>query len=192
MDDFGVLTERFGLKPQGKSAPMAAAKRSPPSTTPNGAARNFASSSGLNSKPSNNSDAFDSGFPDDFLFQSNSSRKKSQSEFDDGFGQFQTTNIKSSDGSSMDYDSIFMGSGNSGSESYSYNDDDIFGLKTKNDDGFRSFGSPPKQSDSVDDLLGGFGGAESKSKSSNENVAGFDDLIPGFGASSSSNNGYIF
>ncbi|CAB4283813.1 unnamed protein product [Prunus armeniaca] len=28
MDEFGVLTEQYGLKPQGKSAPMAASKRS--------------------------------------------------------------------------------------------------------------------------------------------------------------------
>ena len=82
-----------------------------------------------------------------------------------------------------------MGSGISDSNAYTYDDDgaDIFGLKkAKSDDVPGSFVSPPKKSDWIDDLLGGFGvGADWNSKSPKQNEAGFDDLVPGFGASSS-------
>lgn len=193
MDEFGVLTERFGMKPQGKSAPMAASKR----PASNGTARSLSSNSGLNSKPSSssqNQNSFSGGFPDDNLFQSNTGNNKSQGGYDDLFGQFQTSTINSSNGSSLDYGSSFMGSRISGSNAYTYDDDDdddIFGLKnTKNDDVSGSFVSPPEKSDSVDDLLGGFGvGADSNSKSPKQNEAGSDDLIPGFGASSSPDYG---
>lgn len=194
MDEFGVLTERFGLKPQGKSAPMAASKRSAVPTR-SGPDRNFSSNSSLNTKPSSyNSNNFNGGLPDDSLFKSNTNNNSFSAFSDDVFGQFRNSKSKSSNGSSLDYDSIFKGSSNSGPKSYAYDDDDVFGLnKNKNDDVFGSFVSPPKQNDLVDDLLGGgFGGAESRSNNSKQNVGGFDDLIPGFGASSSPNNGYLF
>lgn len=196
MDEFSALTERFGLKQQGKSAPMAASKR----PTYNGTARSFSSNSGSNSKPSShsqNQNPYSGGFPDDILFQSNTGNKESQGRYDDHFGQFQTSTINSSNGSSLDYGSAFMGSGISGSNAYTYDDDDdddIFGLKKNiNDDLSGSFVSPPEKGDSVDDLLGGFGvGPDSNSESLKQNEAGSDDLIPGFGASTSSNDGYFF
>ncbi|KAL5776858.1 hypothetical protein ACOSP7_009784 [Xanthoceras sorbifolium] len=184
MDEFGVLTERFGLKPQGKSAPMAASKL-PAETT--GPTRNLASNPGLHTKPSSyDSNSFD-GFPDDVLFHSNPN--KNSSSFDNVFGQFQNSTTNPSNGSSLDYDSIFAASSNSGSNSHKHFDDDVFGLNAKNDDVFGSFVSPPKQRGLNDDLLGSFGGVESRSKSSKQNAAGFDDLIPGFGASTSPVNG---
>ncbi|KAH9757140.1 J domain-containing protein [Citrus sinensis] len=193
MDEFSALTERFGLKQQGKSAPMAASKR----PASNGTARSFSSNSGSNSKPSShsqNQNSYSGGFPDDILFQSNTGNKESQGRYDDHFGQFQTSTINSSNGSSLDYGSVVMGSGISGSNAYTYDDDDdddIFGLKKNiNDDLSGSFVSPPEKGDSVDDLLGGFGvGADSNSESLKQNEAGSDDLIPGFGASTSSNDG---
>lgn len=192
MDEFGALTERFGLKPQGKSAPMAASKR----PTSNGTARSFSSNSGSNSKPSShsqNQNSYSGAFPDDILFQSNTGHNESQGRYDDHFGQFQTSTINSSNDSSLDYGSTFMGAGFSGSNAYTYDDDDddIFGLKKNiNDDLSGSFVSPPEKSDSVDDLLGGFGvGADSNSESLKQNEAGSDDLIPGFGASTSPNDG---
>ncbi|KAK0577634.1 hypothetical protein LWI29_036206 [Acer saccharum] len=186
MDEFGVLTERFGLKPQGKSAPMAASKRSAATTLPT---RNFTSNPGLNTKPSSYDSNSFNGFPDDILFQSNSN-KNSSSGFDDVFAQFQNSiTSNSNNGSSLDYSSMFSASSNYGSKSYTYVDDDVFGLNSKNDDVFGSFVSPTKQSGLDDDLLGGFGGVESRSKSFKQNAAGFDDLIPGFGASTSPVNG---
>ncbi|KAI9200430.1 hypothetical protein LWI28_007850 [Acer negundo] len=185
MDEFGVLTERFGLKPQGKSAPMAASKRSAATTLPT---RNFASNQGLNTRPSSYDSNSFNGFPDDILFQSNSN-KNSSSGFDDVFAQFQnSTTSNSNNGSSLDYSSMFSASSNSGSKSHAYVDDDVFGLNSKKDDVFGSFVSPTKQA-GLGDLLGGFGGVESRSKSFKQNAAGFDDLIPGFGASTSPVNG---
>ncbi|KAK2659440.1 hypothetical protein Ddye_005973 [Dipteronia dyeriana] len=187
MDEFGVLTERFGLKPQGKSAPMAASKRSAATTLPT---RSFASNPGLNTKPSSYDSNSFNGFPDDILFQSKSN-KNSSSGFDDVFNQFQnSTSSNSNNGSSLDFSSMFSASSNSGSKSYTYVDDDVFGLNSKNDDVFGSFVSPTKQSGLDDDLLGDFGGVESRSsKSFKQNAAGFDDLIPGFSASTSPVNG---
>ncbi|XP_044511603.1 auxilin-related protein 2 isoform X2 [Mangifera indica] len=190
MDEFGVLTERFGLKPQGKSAPMAASKRSAvPSTS--GMTRKFSSDSGLNTKPSSYDwNSFTGGFPDGIHLKSNTDNNSFSTFDNDVFGQFQNSTSKSSNVSSVDYDSIFKVSSNSGPKSYAY-DDDVFELnKNKNDDVFGSFVSPPKQNDLTDDLLGGgFGGAELRSNKSKQNVGDFDDLIPGFGVSSSPNNG---
>lgn len=174
MDEFGVLTERFGIKPQGKAAPMAAAKQSSATAT-SAASRNYVSNSGSNTKTSShNSKSVNGSYisDDDFLFLSSASNKKTHNYggFDDVFGQLQnSTTSKSNNG---DYD-------------------DVFGLNNRNDDVFGSFPAPPKQSGEEGDLLGGFGGEESKIKTSKQNLDGSDDLIPGFGGSSSPNNGYI-
>lgn len=97
--------------------------------------------------------------------------------------------INSSNDSSLDYSSTFVGLGISDSNAYTYDDDgdDSFGLKkAKSDDVFGSFVSPPEKSDWIDDLLGGFVvGVDLNSKSPKQNKAGFDDLVPGFRASSS-------
>ncbi|XP_044475042.1 auxilin-related protein 2-like isoform X1 [Mangifera indica] len=188
MDEFGVLTERFGLKPQGKAAPMAASKRSAVPTT-NGQARSFSFSSGLNRKPSlSNSNSFSGEIPDDILFQSKTNNKSFSAFNEDVFGQFQNSATKLSKASLLDFDSMFKASSNSGSKSYAY-DDDVFGLNKTKNEAFGTFSSPPKRNDLVDDLLGGgFGGAETRSNNSKQNVGGFDDLMPGFGASSSQNN----
>lgn len=188
-----MLTERFGLKPQGKAAPMAASKRSAVPTT-NRQARSFSFSSDLNRKPSlSNSNSFSGEIPDDILFQSKTNNNGFSAFNEDVFGQFQNSATKLSKASPLDFDSMFKASSNSGSKSYAY-DDDVFELnKNKNDDVFGSFVSPPKQNDLTDDLLGGgFGGAELRSNKSKQNVGDFDDLIPGFGVSSSPNNGYLF
>ena len=64
MDEFGVLTERFGLKPQGKSAPMSASRG------PNNAqTRDFPSSNpksnSYSSKSTYNSNSYNGSFMDD-------------------------------------------------------------------------------------------------------------------------------
>lgn len=76
MDQFGVLTERYGLKPQGKSAPMASSKRPAPA-------------------PANsNLNASSDGFPADIFFQSNPN-KNSTAFDDDVFAQFQSSTSSS-------------------------------------------------------------------------------------------------
>ncbi|XP_010270274.1 PREDICTED: auxilin-related protein 2-like [Nelumbo nucifera] len=115
-----------------------------------------------------------------------------------------------SSASTFDYDSIFQGSKDSGSKSSSlpvfdkpvYDDDMFNGLpgtksssSVKYDDVFSSMSSPPKQT-AFDDLLGNLTGKEPEFKSSSgkrsgkveKDLPGFDDLIPGFGGSSPSNN----
>ncbi|KAK4775137.1 hypothetical protein SAY86_010072 [Trapa natans] len=201
MDDFGALTERYGLKPQGKSAPMAAARR--PAASP----------ANVNTQTLN----FGFGSASDHISSSKSSLSSNSDgrlgglgdHLDDLFGGLNKPSAnRSSGGSSFGYDSIFNSSANSSAK----NDvnDEIFGLNkstTKsNGNVFASFPSPPppplRSSSPVGDLLGGYNqndddifsgiGVKSKTPSRNgsaraeSNSAGSDDLIPGFGGSSSS------
>ncbi|KAL9313646.1 hypothetical protein ACSQ67_019098 [Phaseolus vulgaris] len=158
MDEFGVLTERFGLKPQGKSAPMArASTKRPPivadsQTRPN-------SKSTLNGSPSPQSSPLDFNF-DYGVFSSSSGDNKTQ-HFDNIFGG----NAKSN-GASFDYDSIFAGSNKPVSTS-SYVDDIFGGMHAK--------------SVGVDDLLDKIGGLNTNTNSPNTKTPHSDDLIPGFG-----------
>ncbi|KAL5559671.1 hypothetical protein UlMin_035882 [Ulmus minor] len=212
MDEFGVLTERFGLKPQGKSAPMAAAKRSNDNNSSQ--SWNLGMDSDSNPKPSSSSSNFGS-FLDDQSggFQFSGSKKTNSygrsDDYDDIFGGPINSAKQSGNagGSSFDYDSIFSSSNVKSSSFNSYNNDDIFGgipglnssssanYDSKSDDILGSFASAPKQRPPVDDLLGDLVGAKAKpnstkgSSSSNvvKNASGFDDLIPGFGGGSSNN-----
>ncbi|TKY74235.1 Auxilin-related protein 1 [Spatholobus suberectus] len=162
MDEFGVLTERYGLKPQGKSAPMARAssKQRPPNvadpqTRPN-------SKSTLNGSTSHQNSTFDFDYG---VFSSSGNKTQ---RFDDIFGG----NAKSK-GVSFDYDSIFSGSTKPASTSSNAYVDDIFG-------------GMHEKSVGVDDLLDKIGGLNTNAKSPNGKTPDFDDLIPGFGVS---NNG---
>lgn len=171
-----MLTERFGLKPQGKSAPMASSKR----------ASNLADS-GLNTKSSQNGSRSQQHSNFDFDYGSlvndrNGSDKKTQrfGGLDDGIDEIFGGNTKSNvgNGVSFDFDPIFGGSNKSVSTSSSSSVyvDDIFGGLNK-----KSVG--------VDDLLDKIGGIHVNTKSSNQKAPDFDELIPGFGGSSVSNNG---
>ncbi|XVE95537.1 hypothetical protein REPUB_Repub02eG0106200 [Reevesia pubescens] len=207
MDEFGVLTERYGLKPQGKSAPMSQAKRSTTTATTNrnfgfdsGLTRNsmsFSSKSSLNSSASNGSllDDHDSfpkqnspnsfGFGEDFGCFGNPTTKQSNS----------STN--SSHASSFDLASMLFNSGPKSSSTNLYVVDDLFGgmpgsQNASNDYDFGSFASSTKQNGPVGDLPGDFSGVAAKLKSSSRNGSlglgknepSFDNLIPGFGGSS--------
>lgn len=207
MDEFGVLTERFGLKPQGKAAPMAASKQ--PTSSSNAQTRNFGFNSGQNPKPSSSSSrsslhsnsAFGSFLDDqNGVFQSNSdSKTQNFGGFDDLLfgGPGKSTNQSNS----FDYDSIFSNNSHGKpSRVPIYGVGDVFGgmpgskssaSAPNNDDVFASFASMSKQSAPIDDLFGNLG-AKSKSASRNgsvKNANGFDDLIPGFGGSSPPNIG---
>ena len=63
-------------------------------------------------------------FSHDNLFQSNAGNKEFEGGCDDLFRQFQTFANNSSNGSSSNYSSTFMVSGISGSNAYTYDDDD--------------------------------------------------------------------
>lgn len=202
MDEFGVLTERFGLKPQGKAAPMAASKR--PVNNDNAQSWNLGFDSDVNNNKSSSLD------DQNGVFQSKKTHNSGVSnDYDDIFGGPINSN-KQSGGSSFDYDSFFSGSNVNSSSFNTYDNDDIFGgmpglnsstsanNDTKSDDIFGSFASPPKSNSPVDDLLGDFGVADTKPKISNRSsgnavnqASSFDDLIPGFGPSVPSNNGYV-
>lgn len=202
MDEFGALTERYGLKPQGKAAPMAAARR--PADV-NAQTLNF----GLRSVSDHNSSSKSPWSPN-----SDGNFGELGDHLDDLFGGSTKTSANHTGGSSFDYDSIFNSSAKSSSTKKDDNDD-IFGLNKSttrsNGDIFTSFPSPPPppptQSSPVGDLLGGYHqneddifsgiGVKSRTPSRNgsvraaSNSAGFDDLIPGFGGSSSSfSSGY--
>jgi len=150
MDEFGVLTERYGLKPQGKSAPMASIKRSTP--TP----------------------------PADSHFQSqNGSRSPQHSSFDFDFGvKPQRSGVfgdaideifggKVGNGVSFDDHPIFGSVSTSSSSSQVYVDDIFGGVGQKNvgvDDllaGLHATNSKSsiKKSHDFDDFMSGFGGS---------------------------------
>lgn len=176
MDEFGVLTERYGIKPQGKSAPMAASKRS--HNTPNPQTwKSYASSS---NKVSGNGSSYNG---DDIFFTSRSS----------------TTMNGASSGGFDDFD-VFGGMNNKNSKSaHGFHADDLFGAPNSvgNDDVFGSFSSSTKQYAPVDDLLGDMAGFGLESKGLNLNNSarfgknGFDELIPGFGATSHATRRFV-
>lgn len=188
-----MLTERYGLKPQGKSAPMASSKRS---------------------VSSNNTQTWNSSRSSAFADHQNGLYGRSD-DYDNIFGgpTRQSGNFGGgSAGSSFAYDSIFSDSNAKNSSPIGfYNNDDVFGgipgfknsTSAKNDSGnddiFGVFASRPKQSVPVDDLLGDFGGAQAKSKTSNgfksgnavKNASNLDDLMAGIGGINRPNNGYV-
>lgn len=194
MDEFGVFTERFGLKPQGKGAPMAASKRTVRNNNNNNNNNNAQSwNFGVESNANHNPSSFLGDQRDPKPYYGGAS-----GDYDDIFGGNNNTTKQSATtggGSSFDYDSFFLGS-NANSLSRGYDNDDIFGAmpgvkssnysKNDSDDIFGSFASPPKQSAPTDDLLSDFVGAAAKPKGTTSN---FDDLIPGFGANVAPNNG---
>lgn len=188
MDEFGVLTERYVIKPQGKSAPMAASKRNPNN---NGQSWNFGTgSSGLNAKStsfssnsswnkdSTNGSLFDG---DDIFFPANSTNRKVSNDFDVFAGLNKSSSSGDNSKSSLNDDLFFSNFGNPGKTTPSSADDLFGGVipgskssdSVKNDDLFGSFSSSEKQyAAAVDDLLG-----------LGKNEAGYDGLIPGFGGS---------
>ncbi|CAN0892260.1 Auxilin-related protein 2 [Linum grandiflorum] len=206
MDEFGVLTERFGLKPQGKSAPMASSKRpnsaaaAPTRTRPDSAPNHHHH---RHHQPSTHAYGGGTNSFGNGSFVGGSTKAQSfGGSSDDGFDifdGFDKSSKQSSNGgrSSFDYDSIFSG-GNRSNGGSSFGNDDIFGgigglgssNSASNDDIFGSFGSKPKQGGPIDDLLGDFGLNSGGASSVNRNgSSGFDDLVPGFSSSTTSHKG---
>ncbi|KAK7282694.1 hypothetical protein RIF29_11672 [Crotalaria pallida] len=150
MDEFGVLTERFGLKPQGKAAPMASSKRSN-------------SNSGLNSISSLNGSRSHQNSNFDFNFNSFPSSNKNPHHHYDGIddvfgvGGGSMSNSNANNGGSFDFV------------------DDVFGVMPKKrvgvDDlldkigGFNSNNGAKnlnqKKATDFDELIPGFGGTNS-------------------------------
>jgi len=165
MDEFGVLTERYGLKPQGKSAPMASIKRSTPPTD-----SHFQSQNGSRSPQH-------SSFDFDFAV-----KPQRSGAFGDAIDEIFGGNAKSKVGNGVSFaDDPFFGSvSTSSSSSSQVYVDDIFGGVNQKTVG-------------VDDLLDNIGGLHApNAKSSIKKSHEFDDFMSGFGGSSVSNNGYTF
>ncbi|KAF3488359.1 hypothetical protein F2Q69_00054748 [Brassica cretica] len=186
MDEFGVLTERYGIKPQGKSAPMAASKR--PSNNP----QSWKNLGGVNPKSTSYSSNKVSFNDDDIFFTSSSTNRNGSSS--GGFDDFDVfgggLNKPDTKSSSLNDDDLMFStnfgmkiSSSSSSSAQGFADVDLFGAvpvsnsSVGNDDIFGAFS---QDAAGVDDLLGGFG-LESKTSSGKN---GFDELIPGFGGSS--------
>ncbi|KHF99207.1 hypothetical protein F383_08933 [Gossypium arboreum] len=198
MDDLpGLFAKDFGIKPQGKAAPMAPPRNS--SSGPNyGYRSDFTRSSSANVKSSSNS-IFDDQDRDGGLV------------FDDVYGgppkYSSESRATTAQTSSFDYDSFFKDPKPPVYDKPVY-DDDIFdglpGIKSssttsaaKYDDVFSISGSPPRPKNKspnnspFDDLLGNLGGKEPEMKVKSERVKSekdaplCDDLLSGFGRSSS-------
>ncbi|XP_014500977.1 auxilin-related protein 2 isoform X2 [Vigna radiata var. radiata] len=180
MNDFdGLLTNDFGFKPQGKSAPMAASKAS-----------------------SNNSSSLN------FDLGSRSARASNSLAGHDSVNAASFHDLFSGGGksdASYDFDSMFRGSADFRSKSVNLpahdkpvydkpmhddDDDDIFdgvpGLKSSSK---FSYGDVFATA-AFDDLLGGLGKSKPSEKEE-RGVADFDDLIPGFGNSKVSTDGTV-
>ncbi|KAI9097492.1 hypothetical protein K1719_025263 [Acacia pycnantha] len=210
MDQFDVLTASYGLKPQGKSAPMASAKQA--SNYVDSQTGNFGVNTSQHSKSAQHGSrspqnpTFDYGsFLDDHNGAFGSTDHKKTQHFgslDDEIDIFggpskPASQSNAGDGNSFGFDSMFMGSNNSVSTSSASNNyvDDIFGgipdlkssVPAKTDHGLPDFPLPTKQHVPMVDLLDNIGSLQSKSKTS-KSVPEFDDLIPGFGGSSITNN----
>ncbi|XVF21222.1 hypothetical protein REPUB_Repub12eG0072000 [Reevesia pubescens] len=199
MDDFpGLLAKDFGIKPQGKSAPMAPL-RNPSSGSNYGLGSDFTRSSSGNAKSSSNS-IFDDNDRDGLMFNDvYGGPPKYSSE----------SRATTAPSSSFDYDSFFKDPKPPVFDKPVY-DDDLFdglpGIKSssatsaaKYDDVFTISGSSPRSkhkslnSSPFDDLFGKIGRkeAETETEPKSERVKAekdaplFDDLLPGFGRSSS-------
>lgn len=183
-----MLTERLGLKPQGKSAPMASSKRSTNVGAGDTRSRSFGSNSGHNPP------------------QNGSRSPQHNSTFDFDYGSFTTTDKKSQNFGGGGIDEIF-GGGNaksnsgSGGSGVSFDYDPIFGVGSNNSVSRSSsppsshvyvddiFGGIYEKSVGVDDLLGKIDGLHvNNAKSSTKKDSGFDDLMAAFGGSSASDN----
>ncbi|KAE8701368.1 hypothetical protein F3Y22_tig00110548pilonHSYRG00867 [Hibiscus syriacus] len=196
MDDFpDLLAKDFGIKPQGKPAPMAPPKKPSSSGSSYGFGSDFTRSSYGNAKSSSNS-IFDDKDSDGILFDDvYSGQRKYSSE----------SRATSAQTSSFDYDSFFKDTKAPVFDKPVY-DEDLFdglpGIKSsstksaaKYDDVFTVSGSPRKHksmnSSPFDDLLGNLGRKENEMKANSERVKAekdaplFDDLLAGFGQSSS-------
>lgn len=198
-----MLTERYGLKPQGKAAPMAASKIAVDNN--NAQSWNFGVNSNINPKPSNvrgdQNRIFDS------IGDSKPYNSGASGHYDDIFVHINPPKQSfagGGGGSSFDYESFFSYSNGNTSSFHAYGSDDIFdgmpGVKSSisanndsnSDDIFGPFASPPKQSAPIDDLLGDFVQADAKPEGSSGNTtSNFDDLIPGFGDNIPPNDGYV-
>ncbi|KAF2291348.1 hypothetical protein GH714_023081 [Hevea brasiliensis] len=141
-------------------------------------------------RPDNTSSAQTPSFASNSASNQNSSSYASKSPHNSNSLNELKAKTDNGIGSSFDHDSIFSNSNYLNAKS-SLDGDILSGLNSLNsistDDIFGSFGSKPKQTAPIDDLFGTFGG-KTKTPSQNGSV-GFDDLIPGFGSSSSSKKG---
>ncbi|GAU25909.1 hypothetical protein TSUD_376280, partial [Trifolium subterraneum] len=160
MDEFGVLTQRFGLKPQGKSAPMASIKRSSPKTT--------------SASPQNGSRS-----PQHSPLGFNNKTPQTSGDFSDGIDQIFGAGIPKSN-VSIQNDSIFGGFNQSVSPSSQVYVDDIFGGVNE-----KSVGGGV---DDLLGKIGGLHATNGKS-SMHQKSPNFDDLMAGFAGTSISNNG---
>ncbi|KAK8674329.1 hypothetical protein V6N13_112622 [Hibiscus sabdariffa] len=196
MDDFpGLLAKDFGIKPQGKSAPMA-----PPKSSSSGSNYGFGSgftrSSYGNAKSTSNS-IFDDQDRDGILFNDAYGGQRKYSS------ESRATSAQTS--SSFDYDSFFQDTKPPVFDKPVYDDDLFDGLSefqsssaksgAKFEDVFEVSGSPRKHKSMnslpFDDLLGNLGRKETEVKANSERVRAqkdaplFDDFLAGFDQSSS-------
>ncbi|KAK6132274.1 hypothetical protein DH2020_033974 [Rehmannia glutinosa] len=177
MDEFGVLVESIGFKAHGKSAPMA--KLKPKSES------HFAGNTSINTPVFNDL----SSLPVDELdgiFKSNLNIDKTRESQNSvgGHDIFGGPVSSSNQYGEIDLESVLNSSSNRANDSNS---------NLRNSVGSNAYddllGSQSRHNDSVDDLLGSFGVSSSEKQDNKE--SGFDDLIPGFGGASPSNEGRL-
>ncbi|GMG99832.1 hypothetical protein Nepgr_001672 [Nepenthes gracilis] len=192
MNDFnGLLSSDYGIKPQGKSAPMAPPKPNPTTNSP------FNFEIGGTTKATSLSKSSSGSFLDDHdsIFRSLANSR--------GFDSVLSDNMKSSMNSSANLESIFSGPSDSRAKFSSlpafdkpvYDDDVLDGFSGLNSSRPAKyediFYSSAKKSDASDELLGSFGLNESEFKGSGTRGADkeipSDDLLPGFGCNTAQN-----
>lgn len=208
MDDFtGLLARDFGLKPQGKSAPMAPQSNSSAADFSSFASSySFANASSSPArKKSDSSPVFDDpgGDGDDLLFNDVFSGPPK-------YGSSDSRSQPKPSAPAFDYDAMFKERAAPKSASMPVYDKPVFdedvyeaipelkipstSQSARFDDVFSSISSPSKHrkqnSSPFDDLMGNLGKRETQEKKTEsereeKGSSVFDDLIPGFGRSSS-------
>ncbi|KAH9626461.1 hypothetical protein KSS87_006421 [Heliosperma pusillum] len=196
MDDFGVLVKHYGINPKGKSAPMAASKQ-PPKPHKNfdsvNQDPNFFSHSSSYSNSGGGSLFADQ--TDDILgFHPSHNRQTyvSGDVFDRVFQMPASNSCGSGGGFEFDMESMFKGSTDSGAKSSDVNaGDDIWGFSESSSSTVEIGNADLLSSDPVDDFWGKMAklGLDQRGvKRLGENKGDNDDLLPGFGRSSTVND----
>ena len=194
----GLLARDFGVRPQGKAAPMAGAASRPAAGSAAGAAA-WSSNPGRSAPASSAAPSYD----DLFGAPAPSSASSLDSLFDSFKGPTPTTTsggaarAKPAPSSAPVFDDDIFDAvpGLRPSNSSARYDDGVFGAAAPayddDDDLLGGFGSAPRAEekkrpvvvDDGDDLLGGFGRKPAPVEEEATGGAGFDDLIPGFAGS---------
>lgn len=185
MDDFSTFARDFGLRPQGKAAPMSQSRSSTAGSYGGDRPPLFDDVFGGPPKYSNSKST--SSFPDfdyDSIFKTSSSDNNKKSDIKSMSSPVYDKPVYDED---VDiFDGLPGVKSKSTSDRVSY-DENIFATMS-NQNEKQNQNRNENQGAAFDDLLGNLGRSEKSESKSSKSSKGFDDLLPGFGTSSPQRN----